>query len=51
MHCFLFNGWMDGFPAIQTDAGTAVIKTPATKATTVVKSGAFDASGNHIFYF
>ena len=42
---------MDGWPAMETDAGRAVMKTPATSATTFVYSGAADASGNHTLYF
>ena len=38
---------MDGWPAIETDAGRAVMKTPATLAGTFVYSGAAVASGNH----
>ena len=36
---------------METDAGRAVMKTPATSATTIVYSGAADASGNHTLYF
>ena len=28
LHC----GWMDGWPAMETDSGRAMMKTPATKA-------------------
>ena len=42
---------MDGWPATETDAGSAVMKTPATLATTFVYSDAADASGNHTLYF
>ena len=38
---------MDGWPAMDMDADRAVMKTPATSATTFVYSGAVDASGNH----
>ena len=41
---------MDGWPAMATDAGRAVMKTPATSATTFVYSGAADASGNQTLY-
>ena len=30
-------GWMDGWPAMETDAGRAVMKTPATKAKDLFK--------------
>ena len=36
---------------METDAGRAVMKTPATSATTFVYSGAADASGNYTLYF
>ena len=36
---------------METDAGSAVMKTPATSATTFVYSGAADASGNYTLYF
>ena len=42
---------MEGWPAIETDAGRAVMKTPATSATTFVYRDAADASGNHTLYF
>ena len=42
---------MDGWPAMETDAGSAVMKTSAALATTFVYSGAADASGNHTLYF
>ena len=29
--------WMDGWPAMETDAGRAVMKTPATKAKDLFK--------------
>ena len=31
------DGWMDGWPAMETDAGRAVMKTPATKAKDLFK--------------
>ena len=31
------NGWMDGWPAMETDAGRAGLKTPATKAKDLFK--------------
>ena len=42
---------MDGWPAMETDAGRAVMKTPVTSATTFVYSSVADASGNHTPYF
>ena len=42
--------WMDGWPAMETDAGGAVMKTPATSATTFVYSGVADASGKHTHF-
>ena len=35
----LSNGWMDGWPAMETDAGRAGMKTPATKAKHLFKVG------------
>ena len=31
------DGWMGGWPAMETDAGRAVMKTPATKAKDLFK--------------
>ena len=42
---------MDASPAMETDAGRAVMKIPATSATTFVYSCAADASGNSTLYF
>ena len=33
----IFTKWMDGWPAMETDAGRAVMKTPATKAKDLFK--------------
>ena len=41
---------MDGWPAMETDAGRAMMKTPVTSATTFVYSCAADASDT-TFYF
>ena len=46
-----FFKWMDGWPAMETDAGRVVMNTPATSSITFVYSGAADASGNHTLYF
>ena len=32
----LLSEWMDELPAIEMDAGMALMKTPATSATTIV---------------
>ena len=42
---------MDELPGMKTDAGRAVMKTPATLAASFVLSGAVDASGNHTLFF
>ena len=39
--------WMDGWPAIETDAGKALMMTPATSATTFVYRGAANPSKDH----
>ena len=41
---------MDGWLAIETDVGKAVLKTSPTKATSLVLIRAADASGNHTLY-
>ena len=41
-----WNEW----PAMETVDDKAMMKTPATKATTFVLSGAANASGNHTLY-
>ena len=41
---------MDGWPAMETDAGRAVMKTPATSATTFVLSGAAHTRGNQTLF-
>ena len=38
---------MEGWPAIETDAGRAVMKTPATSATTFVYRGAANPDRDH----
>ena len=42
---------MDEWPAVETDAGRAVMKTSAIVATIFVLSGVVDDNGNHTLYF